>query len=279
MQKVYIVILLCTVFKNTEAQVIYKNSEYGFGLGATNYYGDINQSQRFDFVQYCGNVFFKHNFNPYISLKSTLSYGRIGGDDRFSSNAFQKLRNLSFQNDLVEIAAHSEFNFLHYEPGDFEHRWTPYINIGIGALYHNPYAFLNGNKYYLKPLSTEGQSLPQYKNRKYSNYTFSLPVGMGFKFWMRGRMTAGLEVGYRFTNTDYLDDVSTTYIGDDKFPDSDPSNPYPTPAKLLQDRSVQLGGEKLGFEGRQRGISSTKDQFMFVQLFLSFRLADYACPD
>jgi Domain of unknown function (DUF6089) len=275
--KLLIIIILFTG-NIANAQVVYKKSEYGFGIGGSNYYGDLNQTQSFNYARYSVSVLFKHNFNPYISLKLAANYGKIGGSDGFNKNSFEKLRNLSFENDLFELSFNSEFNFLSYEPGDFDRRWTPYINLGIGVFRHDAYTYLSGKKYYLKPLGTEGQNVAAYSDRKYNNFVPNLITGIGFKFWMKGAMTMGFEAGYRFTNTDYLDDVSTTYVGLANFPDPNPPLPYPFPAKQLQDRSPELGGDVLGQKGRQRGIASNKDQYLFAQIVMSIRLAAYACP-
>ena len=35
--------------------------------------------------------------------------------------------------------------------------FTPYVTLGIGAFSYDPYAYLNGEKIYLRPLGTEGQ--------------------------------------------------------------------------------------------------------------------------
>jgi hypothetical protein len=274
-----ILILICVLFvKYSIAQVVYKNSEYGFGLGGANYYGDLNQTQVFNSALYSGSAFFKHNFNNYISLKAVASYAKIAGDDKFNVNSFEKLRNLNFQNDIFELSGQAEFNFLSYAPGDFDRRWTPYLALGLGVFRHNPYTYYRGEKYFLKPFGTEGQNLPAFADRKYNNVVPNLITGLGFKFWMKGAMTMGFEAGYRFTNTDYLDDVSTTYIGASNFPVPVPAPPYPFPNLQLQDRSTEISPIALGTAGRQRGISSTKDQYLFAQIVMSFRLSEYACP-
>ncbi len=270
---------ICMIAFGAQAQVVYKNTEYGFGLGGSNYYGDINQIQQFDYARYSGMAFFKYNFNPYISLKAMASYGKIGGNDKFNKTTFEKSRNLSFENDIFELGALAEFNFLHYEPGDFDARSTPYILLGFGVFKHDPYTTYAGKKYFLKPLGTEGQNLPAFSNRKYSRINADFITGLGYKFWMKGAMTMGFEASYRFTATDYLDDVSTTYIGTNLFPIPNPSDPYQSPSRQLQDRSVEGGFKALGnLPGRQRGISSNYDQFLFAHIFVSFRLAEYACP-
>lgn len=261
-----------------QAQTIYKETEYGFGFGGAQYYGDLNQRQNINYVRPVGSAFFKHNFNSYIALEVCGAYGRVGGTDKLNKTSFEKLRNLSFESQVSELSANAEFNFLSYSLGDFDHRFTPYINLGFGVMRYNPYTYLNEKKYFLKPLGTEGQNFEAYKDRRYSNYALALPVGLGFKFWMTRGITLGGEILYRFTNTDYLDDVSTSYIGAENFPIPEPAPPYPVPAAQLQDRSTELGIAPIGLAGRQRGISGNNDQFVTAQIILSYRLKEYRCP-
>src|SRR5690606_13448162 len=69
------------------------------------------------------------------------------------------------------------------------------------------------NKVFLKPLSTEGQGLPQYPDRKpYKLTQFAIPFGAGVKFRVSRNTVLAYEVGLRKIFTDYLDDVSTTYV-------------------------------------------------------------------
>jgi Domain of unknown function (DUF6089) len=272
-------ILFLLLYANAlHAQPIYKETEYGFGLGMSQYYGDLNQNQRLNYIRPSGSAFFKHNFNSYVALEICGSMGRLGGNDKLNKNTFEKLRNLSFESQFSELTANAEFNFLSYSLGDFDRRFTPYLNLGIGVFRYNPYAYIDNKKYFLKPLGTEGQNFEQYKERVYSNYSLCLPVGLGTKFWLSRGITLGTEINYRFTNTDYIDDVSTTYIGINNFPTPNPAPPYPIPAAQLQDRSAEFGGEALGIEGRQRGGSGSKDQFLTAQITLSFRLKEYRCP-
>lgn len=83
------------------------------------------------------------------------------------------------------------------------------------------------------------------------------------------------EISYRFTNTDYLDDVSTTYAGPATFPPLPNGNP--SPAFLLQDRSYETG-VTIGTKDRQRGNSSQKDAFVTIQVGMSFNILTYRCP-
>jgi hypothetical protein len=101
------------------------------------------------------------------------------------------------------------------------------------------------------------------------------PLGVGVKYNLNPKMNIGFEIVYRFTTTDYIDDVSSTYVGIDKFatlPDGSPSV-----AALLQDRSYETG-TPIGIEGRQRGYSNQNDSYIFAEVMLSINLTSYRCP-
>jgi hypothetical protein len=103
----------------------------------------------------------------------------------------------------------------------------------------------------------------------------AIPFGVGFKYAINERINVGFEVVHRFTRTDYLDDVSKTYVDPAIFP----PNPDGTPnaAALLSDRSYETG-TPIGVKGRQRGVSTNKDQFATATFFISFNLQSYKCP-
>ncbi|GAC1531564.1 MAG: hypothetical protein NVS3B15_11150 [Sediminibacterium sp.] len=102
----------------------------------------------------------------------------------------------------------------------------------------------------------------------------SIPVTLGFKYALNERSNVFTELTYRFTSTDYLDDVSGNYA-----PDAFPPLPNgsPSPAFLLQDRSYETG-TPIGIKGRQRGNSRQKDSFVTLKVGLSFNLQSYKCP-
>ncbi len=78
------------------------------------------------------------------------------------------------------------------------------------------------------------------------------------------------ESGFRKTFTDYIDDVSTTYAGAAAFKN-------PSSALSLQDRSTEFG-PAIGAAGIQRGNSTKKDGYFFLQGVVSFNIASYRCP-
>jgi len=260
-----------------DAQVYYRRSEYGFALGGSNYFGDLNPNYGFQHARYSGGIFLKYNFSNYIALKLAGNYAYIGYNDKYATNYYQKLRNLNFKSHIYETALQAEFNFFQYDIGDFDHRFTPYITLGIGLFHYNPFTIYNKERYDLRPLGTEGQNYEEYASRRYSSTAICFPIGCGIKYWINHGMTFGFEIANRSTTTDYIDDVSTTYVGADKFNDNTPT-PYPVPAAVLQDRSTEVSETPIGIEGRQRGVSKTWDKYMMMQFTLSFRFPTYKCP-
>jgi hypothetical protein len=172
-----------------------------------------------------------------------------------------------------------DFNFFRFLPGDRDFNFTPYISLGVGAFSYDPYAYLQGQKYFLRPLGTEGQGSNLYPDRKpYSSMALCIPFGVGIKYALNDRFNIAFEITHRFTNTDYLDDVSKTYVDPAVFPPIPPAVDNSTnPAYLLSDRSYELG-DRIGIKGRQRGIDTNKDQFVTAMIYFTINLQSYKCP-
>ena len=167
----------------------------------------------------------------------------------------------------MEFVAQAEFNFFAFITGVRGHRITPYLTGGVGAFFYSPYTTYNGVRYYLQPLGTEGQ-YAGYSNRRYTSVSPCFPIGAGLKFWIKGGVNIALEVADRLTTTDYLDDVGSTYVGVNNFS----KNPL---AAALQDRSPN---QVLGRPGKQRGNTSSYDQYLMAMLSLTFNFTSYKCP-
>ncbi|RYZ55386.1 MAG: hypothetical protein EOP49_02935 [Sphingobacteriales bacterium] len=268
----FLFVLLC---QQAKAQNFYSGSEFGISFGGSQYFGDLNDERGFRFIRPAFGGFARYHLNPYISARANVLFTRVGYNDKFSSNVYNQRRNLNFQSNVYELSLQAEFNFFRFSTGEIGNRWTPYLTGGIGAFYYDPFSEFDGKKYFLRPLGTEGQNAG-FNERKYSKVSLCFPVGAGFKYWIRPGLNFGFEITNRLTLTDYLDDVSTNYIGANAFP-TDPLNP--NPAYILQDRSIEIDpAAPLGRPGKQRGNSSTKDQYMMFLFHLSFQLKVYKCP-
>jgi len=274
----FVVLLMATVFMSTaQYESIVQQGEIGLSLGASHYFGDLNTQARLNRPKIAVGAFFRKQFGNYVGMRVSAHYTQLGYSDIYSTdNDYQRRRNLSFNSNIFELAVQGDFNFFKFLPGDPYHAFTPYVTIGAGVFSYDPYAYLNNQKIFLRPLGTEGQGNAAYPDRKpYGSMAFAFPLGVGVKYAINDRINIGAEVTHRFTTTDYLDDVSKTYVGADKFPllpDGTPSQ-----ARLLQDRSYETG-EIIGLEGRQRGFSKQRDQYIIAEVFVSFNITSYRCP-
>lgn len=277
-RKTLIVALLTTLLQKADAQLMESfvhQGEFGISVGAAHYFGDLNPGLNVNRPKTAAGIFFRKQITPYIGMRVSGDYAMLGYSDIYSKNDAQKRRNLSFNTNVWEFSVAGDFNFFRFNPTFDGYNYTPYIGLGIGIFSFDPYAYLNGQKYLLRPLGTEGQGSAAYPNLKpYNPIAISIPFTLGFKYAVNERTNYFAELTYRFTNTDYLDDVSGTYA-----PDAFPLLPdgSPSPAFLLQDRSYETG-TAIGVKGRQRGNSSRKDSFATLKVGVSFNLQSYKCP-
>ncbi|MEJ7626656.1 MAG: DUF6089 family protein [Ferruginibacter sp.] len=284
MQKILILLIAVCFHKPLHAQIneYVQQGEFGITAGGAHYFGDLNTRAGVNRPKPAFGLFFRKQFGNYIGVRVAAHYAQVGYSDIYSKNEFQKTRNLSFNSNLWEFAVQGDFNFFKFLPNTPDYLFTPYVTLGIGVFNYDPYAYLNGKKEFLRPLGTEGQTAnPPYKDRKeYGTMAICIPFGVGIKYNISEKFNLSFEVAQRFTNTDYLDDVSTTYAnGKATFPDG--PNGQPSTAFLLQDRSYEIVGKNnaIGLvEGRQRGNSKQKDQYVFAEVGISFNISSYKCP-
>ncbi|HVI45101.1 MAG TPA: DUF6089 family protein [Chitinophaga sp.] len=249
--------------------------ELGISIGGAHYFGDLNTRGALNALKPSIGVYYRKYMNDYVGVRAHARFMQLGYSDAYNKNEFERRRNLSFNTNVFELALQGDFNFFRFEPGSQFYRFSPYLTGGASIFHFNPYAYLDGVKYYLQPQRTEGQGTALYPDRKpYSLVSYAFLIGGGFKYNISRKVNIGLEALYRFTRTDYLDDVSTTYAGIAAFPPL--PNGKSTVAGLLQDRSY-VTGDPLGVPGRQRGNSRDKDQFVTIELTLSILFTSYNC--
>jgi len=275
MKQIFFVLgLMGFLSANAQYESTSVNGEIGISVGAANYFGDLNTRAAFNRPKPVVGLFFGKQFGNYIGLKVSGHFAQLGYSDIYSKNEVQRTRNLSFNTKLFEMAVQGQFNFFKFVPGQPGYQFTPYITAGVGFFTYDPYAYLQGEKYFLRPLDTEARVLNGQAN--YGSMAICVPLGIGFKYNLSGNTNLFFELTHRFTNTDYLDDVSKNYAGIENFPVT--ATGEPSAAALLQDRSYELTGTNMGIKGRQRGNSSQKDQYMFLEVGVSFSLTSYKCP-
>jgi hypothetical protein len=278
MKKIAVVLVALVSAVNIHAQTMdsyVQEGEFGVAVGLGHYFGDLNTRAALNRPKFSAGAFFRKQFSNYIGLKVAANYARLGYSDVYTNNEAQRRRNLSFNSNIWELSVSGDFNFFKFYPGIEGFTYTPYVSLGIGVFSYDPFAYLNNEKISLRPLGTEGQGSAAYPDRTpYSSMAVCFPFAVGFKYNINEKTNMFFEVGYRFTNTDYIDDVSTVYA-----PDAFTALPngQPSIAALLADRSYETGAP-IGIKGRQRGNSAQKDAYVLAQVGLSFNISSYRCP-
>ena len=279
MNRIIFVLLIATaisVSANAQEMMGYQQTgEFGISAGGAHYFGDLNNRAAINRPKPAAGIFFRKQFSNYISARITAHYAQLGYSDKYSKNEYQRLRNLSFNTNIYELAIQGDFNFFRFDPMDVSASFTPYVTLGVGIFNYDPYAYYDGRKIFLRELGTEGQNLPGTGRKPYSTTALCVPFGAGIKYNLNQKFNIFFEIAHRFTFTDYIDDVSTTYIDRSKFP-SGPNGTF-SDVQLLSDRRYEI--DKGSFsEGQQRGFSKQKDQYTFAEVGVSINIGDYHCP-
>jgi hypothetical protein len=248
--------------------------DVGGHLGASNYLGEMGgkDETRKDFIsdiklaktQFTLGAFGRYKFTPLISAKIAGNWVRIEGADYLSTNRGRRGRNLSFQNDIFELALTAQVYF--YEVPDlgrtyrYRNDFKMYAFAGIAGFYHNPKTYYNGEVIPLRPLQTEGKS--------YSAFGAAVPLGLGLYFTLEKKHRIGWEIDWRTTFTDYLDDVSTVY--------ADPADLSSPEAIYFANRRGELGNREdvpdpeNYLPGAKRGDPSHNDSYLSTSVSYSY---------
>jgi hypothetical protein len=209
-----------------------------------------------------------YEFSDQIMIRAGLTYSVVGGADRFSKDTVLIHRNLSFETSILEFSLIGEYYFMNL----YETRISPYVFAGLAAFHFNPYAYdLNKQKVYLKPLSTEGQGIAGYPDRKPYHLTqIAIPFGGGIKFVLTDKIRVGVELGLRKLFTDYLDDVSKNYIDE-----NDLLAAKGQLAVNMSYRGDEAGGSPFyPAKGAQRGNDKVKDYYYFSGVHLTYNIGN-----
>jgi opacity protein-like surface antigen len=232
--------------------------------GFANYYGDLqNKPITLDQSSLAISAGLKYDVTEHIAIRTGFMYGKIGGDDKRNKASLQ-FRNLNFQSKIFEWNLLAEYTLFDLH----DKKLSPYIFGGLAIFHFDPYTFDSlGNKYFLHPLSTEGQGLAQYPDRDpYKLTQFAIPFGLGVKYRVTDRVVLGYEFGLRETFFDYLDDVSNTYVDQTAL-----LNAKGPKAVELAYRSGELHGGDPNYplDGTKRGGPEFKDWYYFSGVTLA----------
>ncbi|MDV3307784.1 MAG: DUF6089 family protein [Cyclobacteriaceae bacterium] len=222
------------------------------GLGTSSYFGDLKDPGDLIDAKPTVSIGLQNYFWPRLSVRGELSMFTLKGDDASSDDPGRQVRNLSFKSTNFELNMVFMADLFPHAGRRFYQRpnFNAYAFAGVGLMYMNPRAELNGKMYALQPLKTE--------NVSYSRFQPVIPYGIGFRIKVNPFMNIGIESGWRLTFTDYIDDVSTVH------PDKTGWDPI---RAQLSDRS------DVGFKpGHVRGDPNNNDAFHSLTLKIEYYL-------
>jgi hypothetical protein len=237
-----------------------------FGVGGTFFLGDLGGTVKmgrsgpidldYETIRYAVSVGYTHMFSSRVGWRSSLTYGRLSGNDKYTTNDKRKQRNLSFFTPVVQGVSGLEYYL------DNARRFYAFGSVGL--FYFNPKTKLNGTIYKLHEYGTEGQYFVQGRE-PYRRVAFVFPVGLGYLLMKNTQTGTSLKMELSFTKntSDYVDDVSWVYV--DKTQLAASNGPV---AVQLMDRS---NSTIIGYSapGAIRGNPNNMDNYTMLQFVLS----------
>jgi len=278
--------------------ISFKDGKYelGLGLGPSFFLGDLGGGRGI------GKPFIKDldvpltkfskglylNIYPaeWLGLRLAANFSHLeGSDDQVNLQGGREFsrwrRNLYFQSDISEVYLGVEiYPTVWLEQYDgLLGKFRPYGIAGIGGFHFNPkgYYYPDPNNtnvkqlVELKPLRLEGQGMAEYPDRKpYKLTQLEIPMGGGFKYFIKEHVYIGIEILHRKTFTDYIDDVSTKYIDPIYFQKY--LNPADVPIATQLYNREPFRNISRPTTGRQRGDSKEMDSYFTTTLRFGWRL-------
>lgn len=215
----------------------------GFSVNALNYYGDLSPSPQrvstdISFTRPGFGISYTRRFGPRYSVQAQFMYGIMSGSDAESADPgdtsngiYRYKRNLSFTNHIKELSVVAIIDLFENASTYMSRvKWTPYVYLGIATFLHNPQAIAPatdllgnalpeaGQSVDLQPLGTEGQNSALSSTdantgiKPYSLLQVAIPFGIGARYRLNEVMDLSADLGFRYSFTDYLDDVSANYV-------------------------------------------------------------------
>lgn len=273
--------------------------EVMIGLGISNFLGELGGRNQigspfvwdleFSQTKPAASLGYRYHTAEKQALRAQLSYGILAGNDNLTTEEFRQDRNLNFKTDLFEFQVCYEIYLYKEELGHIydlrgvkgtkSSRVGLYFFAGVGGFYFDPKAQLNNAWVKLRPLGTEGQGLDPIEvgeqviggGEPYSQFQVCIPMGIGIRKALSKQWSAGLELQYTKTFTDYIDDVSGSYYDNSLLEEA-----HGTVGAYLADPNLGAfsnGGRRP--PGDQRGDPTDLDAYLFLKAQFHYKLYKY----
>ncbi len=206
MKKLWFIILLAGFAHLAHSQ---RNTNFGAFAGTSYYMGDINPNRHFYRPGPSVGLLYRINLNKHYAIRASGYYAYITGSDiDFGDriNPDRHLEPVEFNTSLIDGTLQFEFSFLSFVPNLGNWDYTTYVAGGIGySIIISSGVRTNLDADYLR------DPIPH----------LTIPFGIGFKFNVSRRVSAGFEWSFRKTFSDRIDhlknptgDVSVVHNND-----------------------------------------------------------------
>jgi hypothetical protein len=190
----------------SHAQVDWSKIEIGLTGGIFVYQGDLTPSQfgSYRTMRPTVNLFVNRILNPSFSLRTSLFYGGLSGNDAAYQNPeWRQQRSLLFTAKNFELS-----ELLVWNAWSTDRKLVPYLFGGIGLSFLNierDWSNFNGEFFTSEDLSSR---LAEDLAHETPVLIPIVPVGAGIQYSLNKKLSLIAETAYRFTRTDYLDGFS-----------------------------------------------------------------------
>lgn len=209
-----LLILSATICGNVTAQKL----DVGLLLGGAYYYGDVVNELEPTTMRAAVGGFLRYRLGTRFAIKAYGGFNKVSGDDQLSESKWQKERNWTFETNILEGSLLLEWNLIEDRNRGrrFANPFIPYLFGGVGMFNFTPKSDYNGELQSLAPLQLSGVA--------YTRDAICVPFGFGARYYIARKFQIGLELGVRYTNTSYIDDIA---------PDNVYQDPSTTPFPML----------------------------------------------
>jgi len=277
-------LLISLVFITTTSLSGYSQYYIDFGIsaGASNYLGEFGGGEgegrgfvadmEFGATRLALGGFIRYRVSPSFAVKGSLNYIQLTGDDQISKNYARRARNLNFKNDIYEFLTTVEYYIYKVNDvggtGRYRSDFNLYLYTGLGAFYSDPKGQNATDEWVsLRGLNSEGKS--------YSPISIAIPLGIGFYYTVNKQYRIGMEIGYRTTFTDNIDDISGNYANN--FDGITNKTSQGLIDQINSENGVSLGDREfilpVHFDaGSKRGNPDSKDSYLTATINFSYAI-------
>jgi len=249
--------------------------EFGAFGGFSNYIGDLSTGlNNFNTWRNAGGLVTKVHLDQTNVIRGGVTVGKLSAEDGVADRYWKRNRNLNFRTNVVEIHVVSEVHL--FTGPQFNRGFHPYLYAGLAGFHFNPQTRYFNEWIDLQPLGTEGQETALPNRSKYSLYSIALPVGIGWDIDLGNNFSMGLEFGFRWTLTDFLDDVSGYYADPDIMESAYGEESINV---ILADRRIEKESYPSGsfYPYQYRGDPRNKDRYVFFGVNITKKFRGLQC--